>query len=205
LTYNFKSTLYLLHLNTMNEKTNRMLTAISVVGILFFMISCGGKKTEIIGAVENRNQLPKLHATEITTLISDSGITRYRMSAPVWDIYDKANPAYWEFPVGIHLERFDLELNVDANIQSDYAKYFEKDELWELRGNVDATNLEGERFETERLYWNQKKEQIHSDTVVKITNTTGTVIYGDDFISNQSLSNYTIKNGRADIILKEED
>lgn len=184
---------------------SKILTTISVVSILFFMLSCGKKKTEIIDAVEDRTQIPKLHANEITTIISDSGIIRYRISAPVWDIYDKADPPYWEFPAGLHLERFDLELNIDANIHSDYAKYFEKEELWELHGNVDATNLEGERFETERLYWNQKKEQIHSDTIVKITQVSGTIVYGDDFVSNQSLSNYTIKNGRADIILKNEE
>lgn len=187
------------------KNRNKILTTTSVVGILFFMIACGGKKTEVIDAVEDRGQMPKLHANEITTIISDSGITRYRVSAPVWDVYDKAEPSYWEFPEGIHLERFDTDLNVDANIHSQYAKYFDKEELWELRGNVDATNLEGERFETERLYWDQKKEQIHSDTIVKITDVTGTVIYGDDFLSNQSLSDYTIKNGRADIILKEEE
>ena len=94
---------------------------------------------------------------------------------------------------------------MDANIHSQYAKYHEKEELWELRYQVDATNLEGERFETERLYWDQKKELIYSDTIVKITDATGTVIYGDDFRSNQSLSNYTIQNGRANIILKDEE
>ena len=187
-----------------NKNRNKILTAASVVGILFFMIACGGKKTEVISAVEDRQQMPKLHANEITTIISDSGITRYRVSAPVWDVYDKAELPFWEFPEGIHLERFDTDLNVDANIHSQYAKYFEKEERWELRGNVDATNLKGERFETERLYWDQKKERIHSDTIVKITQETG-VIYGDDFVSNQSLSDYTIKNGRADIILKEEE
>lgn len=173
--------------------------------MLFALVACSGKKTEVIEAVENRTEIPSLHAKEIITLISDSGVTRYRISAPVWDMYDKANPPYWEFPDGIHLERFDLELTVDANIQSDYAKYFEKTDLWELKGNVDATNLEGERFETERLFWDQKQERIYSDTIVKITDAGGTVIYGDDFVSNQSLSNYTIKNGRGDFIIKDEE
>ncbi len=192
-------------MNILKRYKNKILIAFCAVGILFFIVSCGKKKTEIIDAVEDRAQMPKLRAYEITTLISDSGVTRYRMTAPVWDVYDKAEPPYWEFPYGIHLERFDAELNVDANIHSKYAKYYEKEELWELRYEVDATNLEGERFETERLYWDQKKEQIHSDTIVKITDATGTVIYGDDFVSNQSLTNYTIKNGTADIILKDED
>ena len=181
-----------------------MKTSLLVVFMLFFVFSCNKNKTETIEAVGDRAELPRLHANEITTIISDSGITRYRINADVWDVYDKADPPYWEFPEGIRLERFDLDLNVDANIESDYAKYFEKEELWLLRGNVDATNLEGERFETERLYWNQKEEKIYSDTIVKITQKTG-VIYGDDFVSNQSLSNYQIKSGRGDFLVNEED
>ncbi len=175
-----------------------------MVNVFFFFPSCRKGKTEVIAPVTDRENIPQLHTSEIMTIISDSGVTRYRITAPAWDIFDKAVPPYWEFPDGLHLERFDLQLNVDANIHSQYAKYHEPDELWELRGKVDATNLEGERFETERLYWDQKKELIYSDTVVKITDATGTVIYGDDFRSNQSLSNYTIQNGRADIIFKEE-
>ncbi|NDV47655.1 LPS export ABC transporter periplasmic protein LptC [Paludibacter sp. 221] len=189
------------------KNINGIITTVSVVIMLFLIMatSCGRKKTEVIGAVGDRKQIARLHANEITTIISDSGITRYRISAPVWDIFDKAEPSYWEFPEGIHLERFDLDLNVDANIHSNYAKYFDKQELWELRGEVDATNLEGERFETERLYWDQKKERIHSDTIVKVTDVSGAIMYGDDFVSNQSLSKYSFKNGRGSIAVKEDE
>ena len=192
--------------NLKSKNINKILTTANVVGILFFMIACGGKKTEVIGAIEDRKQMPQLHASEITTIISDSGVTRYRMSAPIWNVYDKAEPSYWEFPEGVHLERFDTDLNVDANIRSQYAKYFDKEELWELRKNVDATNLEGERFETERLYWDQKKEEIYSDTIVKVTQKTG-FIYANSFVSDQTLSKYTFdtrKDGHAEIILEEE-
>lgn len=178
--------------------------AFFMLSMLFFIFSCSKNKTETIDAVEDRAEIPSLRAYEITTIISDSGVTRYRINTKVWDVYDKADPPYWEFPKGIHLERFDTDLSVDANIKSDYAKYFEGDELWFLSGNVDATNLEGERFETERLYWNQKEEKIYSDTIVKITQKTG-VIYGDDFVSNQSLSNYQIKSGRGDFIVNDEE
>ena len=105
----------------------------AVADILFFMPACGRQKAEVIEAVADRKQMPQLHANEITTIISDSGITRYRITAPVWNIFDKAEPPYWEFPDGLHLERFDPELNVDANIHSQYAKNHEKEELWELR------------------------------------------------------------------------
>ena len=51
------------------------------------------------------------------------------------------NQPYWEFPQGIHFERFDLNLKVDANIHSEYAKFNENEQLWELRKNVKMTNI----------------------------------------------------------------
>ena len=165
------------------------ITAFSFAAVLFF--SCGRNRIDVISAVEDRSNLPSLHSVEVTELISDSGITRYRISTPLWDVFDKADPPYQEFPEGIHLERFDTDLNVDANIHSKYAKYHEKEEIWELRGNVDATNLDGERFETERLFWDQRKERIYSDTLIKITQS-DQILYGEGFESNQSLSKYVV-------------
>lgn len=181
-----------------------MIPAITVGIVLFFIVSCKDKKPDVIDAVENRTVIPSLHANEITTIISDSGVTRYRITASVFDMYDKADPPYWEFPEGIYLERFDTDLNVDANIKSDYAKYYEKESLWELKRNVDATNLQGERFETERLFWDEKLEKIYSDTIVKITQP-GQVLYAMDFVSNQSLSQYEMTLPHDGIILIKDE
>ena len=174
-----------------------------VVVMLFFMIGCSKEKPEKIGAVVDRSKLPRLHATEITTVISDSGITRYRISAPRWDVYDKASQPYWEFPNGIHFERFDLNLKVDANIHSQYAKFNENEQLWELRGKVRATNLQGELFETEHLFWNQREEKIYSDTLIKVTQSSH-IITGLGFESNQSMSRYQIKNPQGIFPVNEE-
>ena len=53
-----------------------------------------------------REQLPVLITDSVTTLISDSGITRYRIEALQWLIYDKTDTPYQEFPKGIYLEQF---------------------------------------------------------------------------------------------------
>jgi len=178
-------------------------TTLTVVVMLFFMIGCAKEKPEKIAAVVDRTALPKLHATEITTVISDSGITRYRISSPRWDVYDKASQPYWEFPNGIHFERFDLNLKVDANIHSQYARFNENEQLWELRGKVKATNLQGELFETERLFWNQREERIYSDTLIRVTQTSH-IITGLGFESNQSMSRYQIRNPQGIFPVNEE-
>jgi len=155
-------------------------------------------------AVVDRSTLPKLHATEITTVISDSGITRYRISSPRWDVYDKASQPYWEFPNGIHFERFDLNLKVDANIHSQYARFDENEQLWELRGKVKATNLQGELFETEHLFWNQREERIYSDTLIRVTQASH-IITGLGFESNQSMSRYSIRKPQGIFPVNEEE
>ena len=172
------------------------------VFFLAFLISCSNDKPDKIGAVVDRTKLPKLHATEITTIISDSGITRYRITASRWDVFDKANQPYQEFPDGIYFEKFDANLKVDANIQSKYARFNDNDQLWELRGKVRAMNLQGELFETEKLFWNQRQARFYSDTLIKITQATR-IITGIGFESNETMTHYLIKNPQGTFPLNE--
>lgn len=170
--------------------------------LVMCMASCSKDKTDKIGAVVDRTKLPKLHATEITTIISDSGITRYRITASRWDIYDKAVQPYQEFPDGIYFEKFDPNMKVDANITSKYAKFFENEQLWELKGTVRAMNLQGELFETEQLFWNQRLQKFYSDSLIKITQATR-IIKGIGFESNETMTNYTIKRPQGIFPLNE--
>ena len=63
---------------------------------------------------KTREQLPVLTTENMVTLISDSGITRYRIESPLWLVYDKTETPYQEFPKGIYLEQFDEDLNVQG-------------------------------------------------------------------------------------------
>ncbi|HOF98717.1 MAG TPA: LPS export ABC transporter periplasmic protein LptC [Paludibacteraceae bacterium] len=165
-----------------------------IVVMLFLSFACNRPtKPEIVQIESDPSLIPTLHATDITTVISDSGITRYRISAPQWDIYDKVPDPYWEFPYGIHLERFDMNLQVDANIHSKYARFFVNKKLWELKNDVKATNLKGELFETEQLFWDQNSQKIYSDSLIKVTQATQ-IINAIGFESDQSMNYYVFRN-----------
>jgi len=178
----------------------------TVLGSLFFLVlflvACNNDKPDKIGAIVDRTKLPKMHATEITTIISDSGITRYRITAPRWDFYDKASQPYQEFTEGIYFEKFDANLKVDANIQSKYARFNENEQIWELRGKVRAMNIQGELFETEQLFWNQRQARFYSDSLIKITQATH-IITGIGFESNETMTHYTIKKTQGVFPLNE--
>ncbi len=171
---------------------SHLLTIFVIFGVLFTVFACNNDKPDQIGAVLNRATTPKMKATDITTVISDSGITRYRISAPEWNVYDKSVQPYWEFPDGVVFERFDQNLKVDANIHCNYARFNENDQIWELRGKVKMTNIQGELFETEQLFWNQRQQKFYSDSLVKITQTTR-IITGIGFESDQNMTHYTIR------------
>lgn len=167
--------------------------AVLLSNCLFLLLLTGcGKQVHLqADAIVDRAATPVLKADSITTLVSDSGVTRYRITASSWEIFDRANPAHWEFKQGIYLEKFNEQLEIEASLQSDYAYYETQAEKWLLRGNVIARNEAGERFETPELNWDQHSQTIYSDSAITITKATS-IIQGIGFRSNQSMSQYTI-------------
>ncbi len=155
-------------------------------------------------AITERDSLPVMRTLGVTTLISDSGITRYRIVTEEWSVFDRTEPSYWSFEKGVYLERFDSLFNVDANIRSDTAYYYDKEQLWELIGNVEIINQEGNKFNTELLYWNQVTEKVYSDRFIRIEEP-DRIIMGYGFESNQQMTNYEIMNVEGIFYVEDEE
>jgi LPS export ABC transporter protein LptC len=173
--------------------TKKHLTTAALVVVLCFMAACSDIHPETASVSVNRNKLPRLVETQVTTLISDSGITRYRITTPIWYIYDRAANPYWYFPKGLVLQRFDEHYHVDGSIRCDSAHYYIGQQLWKLDGHVNAMNLQGETFTTSQLFWNERDQRIYSDSLIRVTQH-NKIIIGVGFNSNQTLTQYTILN-----------
>lgn len=184
------------------DKILKKLTTATLVVVLLTAVSCAKEEQEKIGAVKDRKVLPGLSVSKITTVISDSGITRYRIVTDKMDVFDKANEPYWDFPKGLYFERFAENLAIDANFRSNYARYYERKKLWEFKDKVKAINLQGQMFETDLLYWDEVNDRIYSDKFIRITRETG-VTTGIGFESDESLTRWIIRNPQADIYYKE--
>lgn len=176
--------------NTTQYYTKRIILLILLV--LACIVSCKRRDVRLRAeAIVDRKAMAVLEANDVNTIISDSGVVRYRIKAKTWKIFDKADTPYWEFPDGIYLEKFNTDLQADATVEADYAHYNEPDQLWTLKGNVQALNLEGEMFETPLLYWDQQTESVYSDSSIIITRE-ASIITGVGFRSNQEMTQYTI-------------
>ncbi len=180
-----------------NKKIHYTLLNITVtlwVTVMFVLFpACSGKDKNMAEAITERDSLPTMRTLGVETLISDSGITRYKIIAEEWEIYDKKDPPYWSFEKGVYLEKFDTLFRIDASIKADTAYYFEKKKLWELRSNVHIRSLQGDKFDTELLFWDEKAQKIYSDKYIRIEQE-DKIITGYGFESNQQLTEYQIYN-----------
>ena len=170
------------------------ITAAFCAAVMFVLFpSCSGNRKNLADAISENDTLPTMSSLGVTTLISDSGITRYKIVTEEWVINDKKNPPYWAFEKGVYLEKFDTLFHIDASIKADTAYYYEKKKLWELRSNVQIQSQRGDKFETELLFWNEKEEKVYSDKYIRISQE-DKVITGYGFESDQNLTEYQIKN-----------
>lgn len=180
------------------ENTDRWFMRVSRWGLVLFVAfpvlwsACSGSKNEMVKGFDDATEVPTLRTLDVETLISDSGITRYRIKAPEWLIYENAKEPYWYFPRGLHVEKFDSVFATEALIQGDTATYFKTKQLWRLDKNVRIENIKEEVFLTSQIFWDQRKREIYSDSFIHIE-TPDEVIEGYGFTSNEQMTRYRIR------------
>ena len=61
------------------------IASMAMVMLLLFS-SCSGRKKELGEAITERDSLPVMDTRGVTTLVSDSGVIRYRVNAEEWKV-----------------------------------------------------------------------------------------------------------------------
>ncbi|MDE6490482.1 MAG: LPS export ABC transporter periplasmic protein LptC [Muribaculaceae bacterium] len=153
--------------------------------------ACGSGQTDTEPVPVDGNVTPTLVTDDVSTLISDSGYTRYHLVTQKWLMFENADEPNWKFPSGLFLEKYDDDMNQDATIVSDSATYFSAKKLWRLDGNVRMRNTAGDRFLTQQLFWDQNAHSVYSDSFIHIERADRT-IEGYGFVSNEQMTTYTI-------------
>ncbi len=176
------------------EKINslQVLPLLLVVGILF-ITSCKEEHKEFISVTIDKETVPTMVTRDVETLISDSGIMRYRIIAPLWYVFEESKEPKWIFPEGLILQKYDDFNNIDATVECDSATYLSKRRLWQLDGYVSMMNIDKDKFLTEQLFWNQETRRVYSDSFIHIERQ-DRIIEGYGFESNDRLTEYTVHN-----------
>lgn len=159
--------------------------------MLFCIPSCTSDDKDKGPVLDHRDSLPTLRTYGVSTLISDSGIVRYKIIAETWDVYDHATPQRWTFINGLFVEKFDADNHVEAYVTADTAYHYPDERVWELRGRVVVKNLKGETFRTSLLYWDMAQHRMHSPAYMEI-NGIEQQLSGYDFSSDEQMTDYII-------------
>jgi LPS export ABC transporter protein LptC len=153
------------------------LLALSFVGSATLLFSCSEAKPKPEYDFE---ALMTERSENRTIVMVENGKRSYSFSAPIIEGYSLAKNPYQEFRKGIKMITYtndSLSLH-DAQITANYAIYYDKQKLWEAKGNVviikknrkegDTTVTGLTEVYTQQLFWDARTKKIFSNVDTKI-------------------------------------
>lgn len=174
----------------------RLITFLWLAVAALLLFSCEEKQEHTAPAIYPRDSVAVMTTYGVNTLISDSGVIKYRIVAERWEINQNVNPSRWIFDKGVFLEQFDENFHVQSYIQCDTAYYYDIKRLWKLRGRVSIKTKQGLHFTSEELYWDEQKHELYSNRFSKLT-TPERQLQGTYFRSDDRMTKYYISNSKG--------
>ena len=172
-----------------------------VTGVFAFLtfFACEEGVEHTAPAINEKDSASVMISYGVNTLISDSGVIKYRIVTEKWEVNQVKNPKLWIFSQGLFLEQFDEKFHVEAYIQADTAYNYYERKLWELRGRVKVRTKDGLRFSSEELFWDQMKHEMYSNRFSHIV-TPEREMQGTYFLSDEHLTHYTVSNSKGSFV-----
>ena len=160
------------------------------------LASCEEQKEHTAPAIHDRDSVSMMTSYGVNTLISDSGVIKYRIVAERWEVNTVRNPSRWIFEKGLFFEQFDEKFHVQSYIQCDTAYYYDLKRLWELRSRVSILTKDGLRFTSQQLFWDETNHELYSHVHSKLV-TPERTLEGSYFRSDERMTKYYVSNSRG--------
>lgn len=165
----------------------------------FIAVSCDQAVEHTAPAVRPQDSASVMITYGVNTLISDSGVMRYRIVSEEWEVNQVRKPSRWIFKKGLFVEQFDEKFHVEAYIQADTAYYYDERKLWELHGRVKVRTKTGMRFASEELFWDQLSHEFYSNRFSHII-TPERELQGTYFRSDEGMTRYNVSNSKGSFV-----
>lgn len=176
---------------------------VSLIALLLsggaLLSACQEEVEHTAGAIRDRDSVAVMTSYGVNTLISDSGVIKYRIVAERWEVNQNKRPSRWTFDKGLFLEQFDEKFHIQAYIQCDTAYYYDQQRLWELRSRVRVLTKDGLRFSSEQLYWDQMKHELFSHVFSRMV-TPERTLQGSYFRSDERMTRYLVTNSKGSFL-----
>lgn len=177
----------------------RFVHILSALALMMVALACSEKVEHTAPAIRDRDSVPMMVSYGVNTIISDSGVQKYRIVAERWEVNTALSRQMWRFAKGLFLSEFDDKLNIILSIQADTAYYYNKERLWELRGRVRVDNVEGLKFNSQQLFWDQNSHELYSNVWSKLV-TPERTLEGDRFRSDEKMNKYNVWNTNGSFV-----
>ncbi len=172
------------------------LVSVIIASAIVWLSSCSEQKSHTAPAVHDRDSASMMTSYGVNTLISDSGVIKYRIVTERWDVNTIKNPSRWTFAKGIFMEQYDDKFHIEGYIQADSAWYYDQLKLWELRGRVYIRNVSGLIFRSEELFWDGIKHEFYSHKYSRVV-TPERTMEGTYFRSDEHMTHYEVTNSEG--------
>ena len=169
------------------------LTPLYIFLTILLLGSCEEQKEHTAPAINDSDSVSMMTSYGVNTLISDSGVIKYKIVTERWDVNTVRQPPRWTFEKGIFLEQFDEKFHVEGYIYADTAWYYDQQKLWELRGRVHIRNVNGLVFDSEELFWDGITHEFYSHKFSKVV-TPERTLQGTYFRSDEHMAHYEVSN-----------
>lgn len=177
-------------------RVGNMHIIIICVLLALFVSACQEAVEHTAPAIRDRDSASVMTSWGVNTLISDSGVIKYRIVTERWDVNAVKHPSRWTFDKGLFLEQFDEKFHIQAYIQCDTVYYYDQLHLWELRSRVRVRTKEGLRFTSEQLFWDESRHELYSYVFSRLV-TPERTLQGSFFRSDERMTHYLVTNSRG--------
>lgn len=183
---------------------SRSLIGVSILFTLVFTQSCNEVHEHIAPAVNPEDSVAMMTSYGVNTLVSDSGVIKYRIVTERWEVNTARKPTRWEFMKGVFFEQFDEKFRVQAYVQADTAWYFDQQRLWKLRGRVNVRTIDGLIYTSDELYWDGMAHELYSYSYSRLI-TPERTLEGTYFRSDEGMNHYTVSNSKGSFVNEDID
>lgn len=162
--------------------------------------------------ITENNSLPPeddgiiLEAYNIEYTYSDSAVVKARLTSGHMveknEGKEKAKKVVRYLNEGVFVEFFNGQKQRVSTLKANRAELEDNNNVAELRGKVEVENINSERLETEKLYWNEKQDKIFTDEPVRIR-LPDKIIKGVGLEANTSFTAYTLFRVTGTLQLEE--
>ena len=180
--------------------------ALLILGSATLLFSC---KEEPVPTNFDPETLMTESSENRTIAMIEDGKCSYTFSAPLIEGYSMATNPYQEFRRGIRLVTYQQDTitivadtsyianQIDATITANYAIHYEKQDLWEAKGDVVVVKYERNDGDTlvksttevytQQLYWDAKIGKIYSNVDTRVMTADGPQ-FGEGFDTDEELT-----------------